>query len=199
MNNRKGLKKRHSKETIIQMKRMVIDGVSFVQIAKRLSMGYSTIFAKVKEFGGVEAIRSELMNPIEPKQMELFESKNEIQEKDEVLIPEVNYHNALTFSERVKIKELLDTGIPLRQIANQMERAKNTIVYEVRRNGGREVYEPKKAHLEAYSRKRESLNPLVKRNKEQMEQVDEFETRIKSLEMQVEILSETITQMRNNA
>ncbi len=64
----------------------------------------------------------------------------------------------LTKEERIKIKTLLDENYSYQKIADNLKRGKSTIQGEVKRNGGKYKYDPKKAHkracLRQYRKKR---------------------------------------------
>lgn len=76
----------------------------------------------------------------------------------------------LSREEREKIKELINRDISYRQIASIIGRAKNTIIKEVIKGGGRKNYNP--GHLT----KSDTIN------------TSDLECRISNLEMQLEIL-----------
>ena len=102
-------------------------------------------------------------------------------------------YTPLCLMERKFIKAYLDKGYSLSLIATELGRGKNSIVHEVRRNGGRDAYDPVKAQESATQRKIErdlkcskssigkETNPYVK-----------LRERIENLEMQLEIISETL-------
>jgi len=63
-----------------------------------------------------------------------------------------NKKEHLTKEERNKIRTLLDEKYSYQRIANHLERGKSTIQAEVKRNGGKDKYDPKKAHNRSYLR-----------------------------------------------
>lgn len=64
----------------------------------------------------------------------------------------MNKKNHLTKEERFCIEKMLKTGGKYKEIAVVLERGTSTIGHEVRRNGGRNIYQGKKAHRKAYLR-----------------------------------------------
>lgn len=215
-----GPRNKHPAEKIAEIKELFEMGLNPRVVSKMVKVPYSTIYAFSRAYKNGLEIRTSNYEPNRrprksvkkaPSQMVLFnpekkeEKKEEVkerereEEKEEELIDEVNYHNALSFAERIRIKELIDTGISLKVVAKKIKRAKNTVTVEIRRNGGREVYDPKKAQLDAIARKKTAYNPLVEQGKQNLEKEIELESRIKSLEMQIGILITTIQAMRKNA
>lgn len=63
--------------------------------------------------------------------------------------------NPLTIDERRKIKEGLDSGISYREIALSIGRNKTTIIYESKRLGNLDNYDPEKAQNDFERRQRE--------------------------------------------
>lgn len=59
----------------------------------------------------------------------------------------------LNLDERKYIEEQLPSGKSLSEIARELNRAKNIVITEVRRNGGRENYNADKSHKEALRRR----------------------------------------------
>jgi len=101
----------------------------------------------------------------------------------------------LTLEERKKIHKYLQTGESLSRISYHIGRGKNSVIVEVRRNGGYESYDPFKAHESAIKRKEEadrkrSLNGQVSPNPYIF-----LRNRIDNLEFQLEILIDTIKEL----
>lgn len=70
----------------------------------------------------------------------------------------------LTLDERKEIKKLLGT-MSLTKIAQRLNRSKNSVVTEVRINGGSEEYDPKKANERAIVVHREGHEKMMLANK----------------------------------
>jgi IS30 family transposase len=109
----------------------------------------------------------------------------------------------LTLQERYIIQRLLHEGHSCNEIAKLIGRGKNTIVVEVRRAGGREKYEPEKAQRDSDKRYIDDRHAKSHTLKERAKTERYFnpyislKERIENLEMQIEILTDTIKQMRN--
>lgn len=102
--------------------------------------------------------------------------------------------NRLTYEERQKIETLLKTPISITVLASMIGRSKNCVVVEVRRNGGRSEYTAKKAQASADARKDNQKQVLRKNNAGKIGKNPRscFIHRMRSIEMQIQILSETI-------
>lgn len=103
----------------------------------------------------------------------------------------------LSFEERRKIKELHDKGFKGMAISQQLGRGKNTVLVELRRFHGR-TYDPEIAQKEANERvikRYESVSNTLRKNPTP-NPYQALLKRIECLEMQVEILMDTIKEMR---
>jgi len=61
----------------------------------------------------------------------------------------MGFRMPITLDERKEIKRLLLTGMSCTQIASRINRSKNSVVTEVRINGGKDSYDPKKGNERA--------------------------------------------------
>lgn len=98
----------------------------------------------------------------------------------------------LTLEERIQIEVLLNQDISCKHIAERIGRSINGITTEVRKNGGKKLYNALDAHAKWSSilaRRRGEL-PLIKSSL--------LITRIENLEMQLEILTETIRGLKHD-
>ena len=106
-------------------------------------------------------------------------------------------NNHLTLEERHQIKKWLLRGYSCGKIAVILDRGKNTIVLEVRKNGGKENYDPVKAYeahkhrMELGNEKKRKAAPLGANPYTNMSH------RISNLEMQMEILFDEIRSLRS--
>ena len=107
----------------------------------------------------------------------------------------------LTIEERLEIKELIDKGIPYPQIGILVNRSVNTVRNEVRKHGGKEKYDPRKAQRlcdTADQRKIKSLLAYNAKNKPKItsttirKRQERLSTRISILEQKVELLTQII-------
>ncbi len=108
------------------------------------------------------------------------------------------HQKRLTLEERKQIQGLLkkNPSISAHSIAKLIGRSKNALVVELRRNG-RETYSALKAHKAAEAREAQRLESGRNTNKELIPKLNlGFKKRIENLEMQVEILVDTIKTMR---
>lgn len=109
---------------------------------------------------------------------------------------QVHHGSPLTLIERKFIKREIDKNISLSEIAKDLDRGKNTIILEVRVNGGRENYDPHKANNRAIENKLKRIEDVSAKMKEKgTSPYVSMSKRIENLEMQVEILSETIKEV----
>ena len=65
-------------------------------------------------------------------------------------------NSPLSFLERKNIFKYIQQGLTLSKIGPLIERGKNSVVFEVRRNEGREIYDPKIAQAASQQRKNEA-------------------------------------------
>lgn len=100
----------------------------------------------------------------------------------------------LTFEERQAIERNLKLGYSASSISRRIGRSKNSIVWEVRRNGGMKNYNAEKAQLQSDIRNSERIQKIKKKNQDQ-KKPNAIWQRIENLEMQVEILVETIKEL----
>lgn len=102
-------------------------------------------------------------------------------------------YTLLTFQERKEIKRLIGQGWNLSEIGRTINRGKNTIIAEVRRNGGPLFYEPVKAQERFEVLKKERIDRCKKMSAGQTANpYRALERRIQNLEMQIEILVDAI-------
>ena len=120
-------------------------------------------------------------------------------------IPEQNMNTPLTFNERCEIKKWLDRRYSCSKISKILKRGKNTVVHEVRRNGGVDNYNPVEAHNKALNRKvirdikcSKTIREKTSNNYPSMEDKISklMNDRISNLEMQVEILIDEIKRIK---
>ena len=102
----------------------------------------------------------------------------------------------LTFEERKLIEKHLKSGLSCTETAKRINRGKNTVVFEVRRAGGK-IYSAIEAQKRSDSTKDEKYRKLSLRNKGNKVQCN-MKQRIEILEMQIEILHETIKGLLND-
>lgn len=100
-------------------------------------------------------------------------------------IPEGVKLTFLTFDERKKIKSYIDKGYSLSDTAKLINRSKNGVLTEVRKNGGSKNYDPIKAEENARKPGLGRIAPTV-------------EKRLHALEMQVQTLKEIIMELRRD-
>ncbi len=106
------------------------------------------------------------------------------------------HQKAITFDERLKIEKYIKKGYSCGDIAKMIGRSKNGVVCEVRR-GGKEHYDAKLSQKLTDNILKEKYKKMSDRNKAR-QTTFKFKQRIENLEMQVEILSETIKEMLKN-
>lgn len=104
--------------------------------------------------------------------------------------------NDLIYKERLQIWELLKSGHSCGDIAKVLFRGKNTVVFEVRRNGGKDAYDPIEAHNKAQQRKLDRYESLKTNYEPDTHPMTRIKNKIEALEMQVEILLDLIKGMK---
>lgn len=105
----------------------------------------------------------------------------------------------LSYDERKSIEACIKLNLPLSQIAKLLNRPANTIKNEVCRNGSRLFYSADKAQERATRMKIQRTISTVQRFSPQVDPVTQgvtLEQRIDSLEMQLEIILETLEKLR---
>ncbi len=120
---------------------------------------------------------------------------SDCQEKEK---PKRISHPALTLQERQKIEKYLKDGLSNSQISKLLKRGKNTINVEIRRFKDR-CYEAKTAQKEAQYRMDQKRIQLKKASAPQNgHPYMRIREEIEILKMQVEILTQTIREMKND-
>ncbi len=183
------------------------------QIATELQRSYSSIQREIVTYGGYAGYSAEDSFYGRKK---LVAFMNEApKKKQKKLIP-------ISFQERIKIEDLLKRNYSVRLLATVVGRPQSTINNEIKRNGGRAKYNCKDAQKRfetVYQERKENVShTLIKKYREKMgiqieeeqEQEEEQEEvkldqkidqqlaqRISNLEMQIEILFETIRGLKN--
>lgn len=103
----------------------------------------------------------------------------------------------LNYAERKTIGKLLKENQSLSSIARTLGRGKQAVTNEVARNGGRQVYNPEEAERKAQQRKdirdQKCSDMIKQRYKEAAHH--SIEDRVQTLEMQLEILIETVKEV----
>lgn len=96
----------------------------------------------------------------------------------------------LTFSERCFIQASLKNGKTLRFIAKALDRSDSGLSYEINNNGGHKIYDAHKAQ--------ERFEALANRFNRKTT-INQFTLReeIQNLQMQIDILTETIGRIKN--
>lgn len=108
-------------------------------------------------------------------------------------------HEPLSLRERQMIAEYLTTKLSISHISQLMHRGKNTIVAEIRKNGGRHVYDAEKAHERITQINYERYANLSNKQKGKRLGYVALKDRVEALEMQIEILFDTIKGMVNDS
>lgn len=106
-------------------------------------------------------------------------------------------NSQLTSEEREKIEILIKEGMSCAEIGREIGRGKNSIVVEIRRNGGREVYNAKQAHKNALIRKNDKILAMQKKNMVESP-YKTIRKRLNYLEIQMDILTDTIKQLKED-
>lgn len=100
----------------------------------------------------------------------------------------------LTFEERQYIEAHIKVGLSSSKISKQLKRGKNTVVVEVRKNGGRKLYTALVAQQNTERRRIEGYEKVRTYNLGRKNPVS-CSQRIEFLEMQMEILSESVKEI----
>ena len=108
-----------------------------------------------------------------------------------------NKFSPLTLVERKTISKLIKKGFSLTHIAIELGRGKNSVIFEVRRNGGRDTYDPIIAEQLARDRKiARDLKCSIAGKAQDTNPYTKLKNRIENIEMQIEIIAETLKEMK---
>lgn len=120
--------------------------------------------------------------------------------------PRVHRYQAFDLEEREQIQILLKTNKSLSKIAGLIGRAKNSVIVEVRRNGGRDVYNAaeaqKQADLRVLERNKKTgatiqkMSLPLRSNAALWDDLKQQRIEIDNMKMQLEILVDTIKQLK---
>jgi IS30 family transposase len=111
---------------------------------------------------------------------------------------EEKLYERLTLDERKVIHKLINEGISLSQIAIKLKRGKNTVIHEVRINGGRHLYDAIQAQKASDKRLVDKANKTAATcDSLHAEKKEKENTRIANIEMQIEILIDVVKELRN--
>lgn len=102
-----------------------------------------------------------------------------------------NKYKKITVNELKQLQELWNEGLSYRRIAERMQRSKNCILGVINRGGGMYGYSWEKA-VESYKKSRGKGPYKIKGSHGSKTVTSSIEDRIVSLEMQMEIISETL-------
>jgi IS30 family transposase len=103
----------------------------------------------------------------------------------------------LTIEERLEIERLIKCEYSLAKISRILGRGKNTIVLEVTRNGGRDLYDGYKANNYFIERKNNKILNLRKAlNTDGILNLLSINKKMSLMEMQIEILIEQIRELK---
>lgn len=115
-----------------------------------------------------------------------------------------NHHSPFTLEERNEIEKRIKRGWSLSSIAIHIQRSKNGVITEVKRNGGRIRYNAELAQKEYESstlranEKRRNWNQ--KQNRESkisnQQKIEKLESMVDSITMQLDILFETLREIQ---
>ena len=103
----------------------------------------------------------------------------------------------LTLSERKIIESLIKKNFKCTEISRRINRGKNSVVVEVRRAGGYDNYNAKRAQKESEERWAARNKNLSEYNGSKVPEPNLLRTKIQNLEFQIEILFEQIKELRN--
>ncbi len=102
----------------------------------------------------------------------------------------------ITFEERKQIEKLLANGFNYSEIANKIGRSKTGVITDVKKIG-KQNYTAKLSQERADKEKKEKYERLTKANKGIVFHPINLKLRVESLEMQMEILHDTIRELMN--
>lgn len=111
----------------------------------------------------------------------------------------------LLLEERKVIERMLKTTMPATRIARGLNRPSTTVVKEIARNGGRTKYSAEKAQERADQLEFKKCERMARMSKERyapeqshkpME--SDLETKIRNIEMQIEIMFDLIKELKEN-
>lgn len=107
-----------------------------------------------------------------------------------------NKYKKITINELKQLQELWNEGLSYRRIAERMQRSKNCILRVIHRGGGMYGYSWEKA-VESYKKSKSKGPHTIKGSHGSKTVTSSIEDRIFSLEMQMEIISETLNLIKD--
>lgn len=110
---------------------------------------------------------------------------------------ENKYQTRINFKERVLIESYLKDGLSASKIALEIGRSKNGVITEIRRGGGRDNYCSKQSQLIMDQKEAQRLNKMKEINKKYTV-LSLLQQKVENLEMQIEILYDTIKEILKN-
>lgn len=119
----------------------------------------------------------------------------------------MNTKLSFTSEERKLIYKYIHEHHSLSEVARKIGRSKNGVITEVRRNGGPWVYDPVKAQelwdktlVESKIKRRKTMRGIRPKSMTKVifEKVNKHESDIELLQMQIDILLETIRKLTND-
>lgn len=162
--------KRLSQEEKGKILHLISQGKNIKEISKILKRPYNTLYSFL--------IRSKL----DKKEFTYQKKNNSTKQLEFEFIPKKT-SRYLNFAEREFIEECLKKNIIISEIEKKLNRSNKAIHREVKKNGGKELYNAEKAQKKAENG-RKKVNRL------------ELNERMENLEMQMEILIETIRKFK---
>lgn len=108
-------------------------------------------------------------------------------------------YTRLSLEERKQIYQCIIDGKSLYYIAETLGRRKCTIFEEIKRNGGKELYNPDEAH-QKYRKNKEKKHQVREKKFNAVKENDQYKilcTRMDNLEMQLEIALDAIQELKN--
>jgi IS30 family transposase len=103
-----------------------------------------------------------------------------------------------TLNERKQIEALLKKQLPGAEIAREINRSKNGVNTEIRLNGGRVNYSAEKAFDNSEKVQKEKIRKQTEFLRKTLNPYKKLSERIENLEMQIEILIDTIKELKND-
>ena len=151
-----------------KIKEFLVKGYTHQRIAQLMDRSLSCIWNEVYKNGGPMNYDPKKAQDNRWSKLKTMELSNEERREH------IRRNNSLNLEERKRMKELFDKGYTYEKIARIMGRAKSTFVNEFRRAGGREGYDPERAHKLFLLGWKEPVEKIVEENEQEIEDIEEM-------------------------
>lgn len=175
------LKRKITPEIRLKIRDFLDSGYSCSWISREIGVSLNTIMNEIYLGGGKKNYDPAVAEKNLPVNLEKFKTN-------------------LSLEERKQIEEFFKQDLSIAEISRRIRRSKNIVSREMKRAGGRDNYSAEQAHLDAFTRKGnifEKLNTIKQTLETNENHNQNFIDRIENLEMQIDIILETLREIKN--